>query len=249
MRCIYCGTLAQPLTDEHIIPFGLGGRLILPKASCNKCADVTSGPERYCQKVLFGEERVHLGLPSRRKSKQPTSFAVGVNYDGHHRKRTLKIPDHPFVMQSFTVDSPGIFRGAALDGPVTGFRVWIANVQLDIADRIRRLGVNEIETERLIKPHLFLQMLAKIAHSYTSAVLPDETYTPTLPPLIVGGRVEECPYFVGGSDIPAESFSDGRSLHEIKLLPRRDGLVVVGIQLFAMRSAPVYEVVSGQSKS
>lgn len=35
--CIYCGGTGA-LSDEHIIPFGLGGRWVLPKASCAECA-------------------------------------------------------------------------------------------------------------------------------------------------------------------------------------------------------------------
>jgi 5-methylcytosine-specific restriction endonuclease McrA len=43
-RCIYCGTL-ENLTDEHIIPYGLGGRSILPKASCSECSNITTNFE------------------------------------------------------------------------------------------------------------------------------------------------------------------------------------------------------------
>ncbi len=32
-RCIYCGG-RKGLLDEHIIPYGLGGNLVLPEASC-----------------------------------------------------------------------------------------------------------------------------------------------------------------------------------------------------------------------
>ena len=39
-ECIYCGALAKDveLTDEHIIPYSLGGEAIILDASCKACA-------------------------------------------------------------------------------------------------------------------------------------------------------------------------------------------------------------------
>ncbi|WP_217539485.1 HNH endonuclease, partial [Stenotrophomonas sp. GbtcB23] len=39
---IYCGATDGRLTEEHIIPKGLGGTLVLPQASCDDCAAITS---------------------------------------------------------------------------------------------------------------------------------------------------------------------------------------------------------------
>ena len=37
-RCIYCGgDGGGTLTKEHIFPAGLGGGLVLPRASCTSC--------------------------------------------------------------------------------------------------------------------------------------------------------------------------------------------------------------------
>jgi hypothetical protein len=41
-HCIYCGAYSKHLSKEHIIPFGLTeDSLILPKASCLSCRDIT----------------------------------------------------------------------------------------------------------------------------------------------------------------------------------------------------------------
>jgi len=42
LRCLYCGAATESLIDEHAIPHGLGGHLILPKASCTACQKITS---------------------------------------------------------------------------------------------------------------------------------------------------------------------------------------------------------------
>jgi 5-methylcytosine-specific restriction endonuclease McrA len=48
--CIYCGR-TDGLTEEHVVPFALGGNLIIPDASCPSCRDMTSAFET---KVLRG---------------------------------------------------------------------------------------------------------------------------------------------------------------------------------------------------
>jgi len=48
--CIYCGS-SDDLTDEHVVPYGLGGKMILPKSSCRRCAMITG---QFEGKVLRG---------------------------------------------------------------------------------------------------------------------------------------------------------------------------------------------------
>ena len=58
-RCIYCGATDE-LTDEHIIPFSLGGVLILDKASCNGtkgCNKKTHKFEGVVARQIFGKFR------------------------------------------------------------------------------------------------------------------------------------------------------------------------------------------------
>ena len=52
-RCVYCGAITE-LSDEHIVPFGLGGRWVLPKASCSVCSVKTSRIERTCLRTMLG---------------------------------------------------------------------------------------------------------------------------------------------------------------------------------------------------
>ena len=54
--CIYCKTLGSddnPVTDEHIIPEGMGGPMVLRDASCQDCARVISAAEGFCQRNMF----------------------------------------------------------------------------------------------------------------------------------------------------------------------------------------------------
>lgn len=70
-RCIYCGTKEGDLTDEHIVPFALGGNMILPKASCIPCQRIINQEiETPTLNVLsgsYGPLRLGLNLPTRNK--------------------------------------------------------------------------------------------------------------------------------------------------------------------------------------
>ena len=46
--CIYRGVRDELLTDEHIVPYSLGGSHVIRRASCLGCADMT---KKFEQKV------------------------------------------------------------------------------------------------------------------------------------------------------------------------------------------------------
>jgi hypothetical protein len=76
-RCIYCCATppSAELTDEHIVPLGLGGTYVLGKATCTDCQEVTALTEgRVLQHVnTLGMARVRLNIRTRRpkQRKQP----------------------------------------------------------------------------------------------------------------------------------------------------------------------------------
>ncbi|WP_199099495.1 hypothetical protein [Dyella sp. ASV21] len=76
-HCIYCGTEDGPLTDEHVVPRGLNGTLLLPKATCKEHQDLTSKIELALQKKgMFLHPRLLLGMRSYNKRAQPTHIKV-----------------------------------------------------------------------------------------------------------------------------------------------------------------------------
>src|SRR5262245_13319334 len=74
-RCIYCGS-TDSLSDEHIVPFSLGGKLVLRKASCKKCQDITGAFEGHCASRLYASIRIRENLPTRRPKNRPTKLPV-----------------------------------------------------------------------------------------------------------------------------------------------------------------------------
>ena len=63
-HCIYCPR-TDGLSDEHIIPYGLNGRWILPQASCPSCRDKTSAIETAIlrESLLPFRTAFRLGVP------------------------------------------------------------------------------------------------------------------------------------------------------------------------------------------
>lgn len=69
--CIYCGSetynaLGGALHDEHIIPEALGGRWLLPQASCQSCERATSYWEAKLLRGPLESVRRFLQLPSKK---------------------------------------------------------------------------------------------------------------------------------------------------------------------------------------
>jgi HNH endonuclease len=86
-RCIYCGSTEPPLTDEHILPQGLGGREFLPDASCEICRVETGKFEEIVQRGMVWGLRRSLGMRGKRK---PPSLipAVGLKDGRPHLEKT-----------------------------------------------------------------------------------------------------------------------------------------------------------------
>jgi 5-methylcytosine-specific restriction endonuclease McrA len=61
-ECIYCGALANEtkLTDEHIIPFSLGGKAVILNGSCMVCAAETAKIESELGRKAFWDFRTHI---------------------------------------------------------------------------------------------------------------------------------------------------------------------------------------------
>ena len=97
--CIYCHSTTN-LCDEHIIPFGLGGRSVLPESSCKACAKITSAFERTCFRTMFGPLRMLYDLPTRRFKQRPSLLPLKVKrkVGDNWTKIPVKRDDFPFLV-------------------------------------------------------------------------------------------------------------------------------------------------------
>jgi hypothetical protein len=246
-KCIYCGS-TDNLTREHIVPRGLGGPWLLLKASCKKCAKVTSGFERGVLNEFFILVRTKLGLPTYRPKNRPKTFPFLVTIGGKEKVLEVPVSDCPTLFMMPELEKPGYIRkdtqgkgmsvtGMSLHGKENEFREFKDKYNVESISYTRELRTS------------FARVLAKIA--YGMAVLQygldmiEEAYV--LPCIL--GEKDDAAQWVGCED-PHKSpalLPKERLLHRIEVLTKRNE-VGARIRLFASYQTPEYLVIVGRLK-
>src|SRR5271169_2001834 len=110
-RCIYCGaTPPTPLTQEHVMPQGLGGGIILPKSSCDPCRQITQKIEELCLRKMLLSYRLKTGLVQD-PHEIPEEMEVWLERANTRQRITVSrksIPD--FLLMPVLSQRPGILR-------------------------------------------------------------------------------------------------------------------------------------------
>lgn len=167
-KCIYCGTQDGELSDEHIIPHGLSGPFILPKASCTKCSGITSRFERRVLRGPMWPVRAHLQLKSRRRSLAPKSAPLTIWRGGRSERVELPLAEHPLVLAFPVFMPPSVLTGNHVAGvSLDGYGQFGFGRPID--DVLRSLGADRIETSGDYRMVEFAQMLGKIAWAMAAA--------------------------------------------------------------------------------
>jgi hypothetical protein len=246
-RCIYCDSHSSVgLGDEHVIPYSLNGTMILRKASCARCAGVTSRQELIVARGVFHQVRTTSSMRTRRKL--PTEFPLILTFPDR-REEIAMVPEDIYpanlVLPKFV--PPALLSGQPSNG---NFRfTYVRWVRASEAhdEFVRSRGASGSEVKIILQPQQFSRVLAKMAHSFAVAELGLDGFCPILLDLIHGRNVEVAPELVG-CEIEIPPAASGR-LHEIGFVSHPE-YVVVRIRLFASsavdaKGTPVYLVVAG----
>jgi hypothetical protein len=255
--CIYCRkpSAEAVLTDEHTIPDGLGGDLVLPAASCERCAAKTSRIETHFLREVLQFQRAILGIHSRKRKARKHVIKVVRSDEKSGQEIELPIDENvPFVFPFMTTDGiAGLLRGARPDEE-TMLRVSLFGPQ-DWNEQGKKWlgGTGSYRWGHRMHPGIIGQALAKIAHAYACARLGVGGFTPFL----AGYIVDREPPF-DGYHISCHS-SEGlqEPLHYIdiqKAYARRwtilgtteEWVYVVFLRLFACRPSPSFLVIVGR---
>lgn len=251
--CIYCGSTVG-LSDEHIIPLGLGGRLILPKASCATCREATSKFERICLHTMYGPLRLLYDLPTRRKGDRPETLPLKVKRTQDHDWEYTPVAQErfPFLITFPQFDLPGALTGAAESaaaGPVTT-RLWIRgaspshNFEELLQDLTLQLRVHSLMPESKADVPAFCSLLAKIGHAFAVAETGVRSFSSPVARYATGSELSRCLHYIGSR---SEDEAPSASLHEVSFLdPLPDGSLVVRIRLLARLGTPTYFVIIGK---
>jgi hypothetical protein len=252
-NCIYCSA-SNNLNDEHIIPFGLGGRMELPKSSCPECSSKTSIFEHTCLRTMYGPLRLLYDLPSRRKKSRPKTLPLKVKFKPNEEWSKIQVVQdrYPFLITFPYFSMPNLLTESPsreIRGAVTN-RLWIrgASPSYVFKDLLQKLTLelNACSIMPESKAHVeeFCQMLAKIGYSFAVAELGYGNFKPFLIPHIINKDLSNCSDYIGSLS-KDESPSD--QLHELSIHKNSNpNYVTVRIRLFAKLGTPTYYVVVGQ---
>jgi hypothetical protein len=243
--CIYCGSTDGPLTDEHIVPFSLSGKLVLPKASCTVCQKTTCEMTNEVARSMYGRLRVRLNAPTRKPSKRPEKFPLEVK-DQLGNKRTVMIPARlwPRSYPVLLLTEPAILSGNA---PST-FQVQIRDHKEDIDDLYHRGYVRPGESvlfSAMMNAATFCRQLAQIAHAHAVSLIGSDLYQDFLVPIIMNQLDDPKTHFMFIGEA-----GDGRQLNSalsLDLIERR-GSYFVSCR-FSMPKLgwmfPTYQIICG----
>jgi hypothetical protein len=251
-RCIYCEDTAD-LTVEHVIPYGLGGRIELPESSCRECCKLTSAFEHTCLRTMYGPLRLLYDLPSRRRKKRPKTLPLKIKRTASEDWTYVEVEQekYPFLILFPSFSMPKILvediesecRGATTN------KFWIRGASpsfifQDLLEQlISELGAHSIMPEAKAQVGEFCQMLAKIGHSFAVGELGVDAFRPFLVPHIVRSELSDCDRFIGGM---REDEAASNELHELSIVnAANSNLVVVRIRLLAKLGTPTYYAVVG----
>ena len=259
-ECIYCGAKAQDveLTDEHVIPFSLGGKLVITEGSCKSCARETTRIENELARKVYWDFRLHTNLPTRRKKERPSErpFLLSIN-DGPAQEVYAPIKDHPFFVYLPTWGTAGILEGAK---PQSNFPEAYAHVFSQVPPNIREtVRVPEGTPFKILSPAMnidagkFARAIAKIAYCQAVVTFGLRGFRPLMIPDFILGKYPYAPYLVGSMNEtpPNRGAPDVRHAIAIgEIAIQRLRLLVATLRIFSNSGSgeigvPLYHAVVG----
>lgn len=254
-ECIYCGS-REKLSEEHIIPYALGGKLVLEDSSCATCARETSKFELTCMRTMYGPLRLLYDMPTRRPKKRPKKLPLKVKYTPDQKEWDIALVEqerYPFIVTFPQFEAPGIIAGKKIHesgGPATR-KLWIRGAcpyssfdQL-LPEILKDLNACEAFPESKADVPAFCRLLCKIAHSYAYAELGNnlDWY---LPSMIKDGALDNCMHFIGSVN---NSEPAGDDLHNLDIVQFGNSkAVLVRVRLLSKLGTPSYFVAVGEYK-
>lgn len=251
-KCIYCAS-TENLTDEHTIPYGLGGTIVLPKASCRACADITKKFEQDVMRGPMQQVRVYRGIQSRTRHKDaPTTRQVEVTRpDGAKELVDFGFTEAPVVYSFPIFEVPGFLKP---DGYKAGIRLTAVAMYGfgpspdDVAKAQSAVNLSWQESHLYSS---FAKMIAKIA--YATAIGQATEAGIQLPfdgvPFVLSsilGQSDDIGKWVGTLTTPFERHEN--QLHRVNFGTINDGRIVLAeVQLFADSGTPHYGVILGET--
>lgn len=201
--CIYCRATDQ-LTNEHILPFGLGGTAILPRSSCKGCAKITGQIEQLLLRGQMWPVRVYRALQSRSKYKDaPRTYPLTIVRDGVDEAVEVPLESYPIFLDFPLYPLPAILNDALYNGYTNGILMCgfrTIHFGADPERVIKLFGGQGLRRTQGQRPVAFARVIAKVAYGFAVAngaldAIEGESFV--VPAIL--GKVDEIGRWVGTS--------------------------------------------------
>jgi hypothetical protein len=245
-ECIYCGT-KDNLTNEHIIPYGLGGTLELPQSSCVRCAAETSKVERAVLRGELRPARVFRALQSRRKHRgAPDLYPLVVTRNGKEETVELPLNKYPILVPFPNFTPPRLAVGAETKAGIDVAGITTISFGANPKVVLQELGATSIKPFVETHPAQFARMIAKIGYAMAAAggALSAIEGASPIRDVILGTNPRIGDY-VGTLTYPPAAY-DGQLHRVVVLSDTNSGQLVADVQLFSDSYAPRYGVLLGK---
>lgn len=249
-KCIYCGSNDE-LSDEHIVPYGLGAEWVLKEASCKKHRDITSKFELEILRGLWGPIRAATNVQSRRGHKGKRYPVTITQQDG--RIATVHIDPAKFgaPMHYLMLPCPRYLSGEASDGDLSvhGRVTHVLPDPEKFKDELRKaFNPKKVDITTNFRPVAFAQLLAKIGYGFAVGKYGLEGMKTCylLDAIDTGVDIGR---WVGCLD--HGSTSQGKEHIEIEggFINTATRDIVVQVRLFGKLRSPTYIIIVGEPKS
>lgn len=250
--CIYCGRAGVDLSDEHIIPYGLNGDHVLPAASCEKCAAVTSLIEREMLKGEMAQVRAALSFKTRRPKDVPKSFPLLVTRGGKEERVDAPIADHLVLLPLPIYPAPAFINPYDYSGGIKLDKVQVLRFGQDPEELLKTYGAEKVGMEFRIDHRIFARLLAKIAYAFALAHLKGRRFRTVYVLPIIMGDVSDAGKWIGSSEAVLDPEPPGvqhsMQMKTFRQQPEQGGaeIAIVLMKLFADVPCPGYVVIVGE---
>ena len=236
-RCLYCLASGVPLTEEHLIPRALGGRLTLPDAVCEPCRRITGRLEQATLEREFLVPKTLLALKRRRARGKGPSRMPPILVAGDDTPSTLTAETFPRRFSLPAFEPAGLLAGADRTDILPG--IDFVDCHLNVGTPACR---NIAAAPPLADPQAYATSIAKWAYSLAVAERGlDHCDAASMRDLMLGRRRDAFAFV--GTPSPRASAS-GEWLHDFTVQDD-GGRLTVRLALFASAGMTPYEIALG----
>jgi hypothetical protein len=243
-ECIYCTAKNVPLSDEHILPYFIGGNHVISDASCEECSKITTRFERDIARGFWGDARTSYNAPSRRKKKQKKYVYLD---DRFNPGKKLKIPysEYPAPMIFYEMDTAGFLLGKSESIDHSGNWKFKAIVDQKKLESFEKKYPGNLTAKIRFNHDSFARLIAKIGYGQIMCSLDPGDFNPICLPYILGEK-SNLSYIVGSrKNIPEPNPNLGYVMSSISYGTSEYLLLIAEIRIIANNHTPVYHAVVG----